>query len=90
MRWWAWRARLDAAHGIHAECSGIWALAGRLYGFTPNFLKQEMEKQEMSTRGERGNAYLIFGHKEMQYSAGARRPKFGNGPEGGFCGGSAD
>ena len=23
----------------------------------------------MSTRGERGNAYLIFGHKEMQYSA---------------------
>ena len=22
----------------------------------------------MSTRGERGNAYLIFGHKEMQYS----------------------
>ena len=28
-----------------------------------------MEKQEMSTRGERGNAYLIFGHKEMQYSA---------------------
>ena len=57
---------------------------------TPNFLKQEMEKQEMSTRGERGNAYLIFGHKEMQYSAGARRPKFGNGPEGGFCGGRAD
>ena len=44
----------------------------------------------MSTRGERGNAYLIFGHKEMQYSAGARRPKFGNGPEGGFCGGRAD
>ena len=33
---------------------------------TPNFLKQEMEKQEMSTRGERGNAYLIFVHKEMQ------------------------
>ena len=24
---------MDAAHGIHAECSGIWALAGRLYGF---------------------------------------------------------
>ena len=23
----------------------------------------------MSTGGERGNAYLIFGHKEMQYSA---------------------
>ena len=23
----------------------------------------------MSTRGELGNAYLIFGHKEMQYSA---------------------
>ena len=22
----------------------------------------------MSTRGERGNAYLIFGHKEMRYS----------------------
>ena len=21
---------MDAAHGIHAECSGIWALAGRL------------------------------------------------------------
>ena len=44
----------------------------------------------MSTRGERGNAYLIFGHKEMQYSAGARRPKFGNGPDGGLCVGSAD
>ena len=24
---------MDAAHGIHAECSGIWALAGRLYVF---------------------------------------------------------
>ena len=23
----------------------------------------------MSAGGERGNAYLIFGHKEMQYSA---------------------
>ena len=23
----------------------------------------------MGTRGERGNAYLIFGHKEMQYLA---------------------
>ena len=25
----------------------------------------------MSTRGERGNAYIIFGHKEMQYPAPA-------------------